>query len=365
MEELVRPEAARQADGSLDRLALLALAVLIVCLLQLPVTGAQGEERPAGVIDLHVDLSYQLNYKQRDLQRASGQYLASELLASGVEGVVLPLFVPHDVSKAGPRLQDFESSYQAMLSELKKTQPYSLPGAELPNRVRTWFSFEGVAPFAGASERIAQWVGRGAAVFGLVHTQDNVLATSAGKGPAARQVKGGLTAEGRVVAERVLQAGGVLDVSHASDAAAWELVRLSQRAGRPVVATHSNARAVTDHARNIPDDLGLAIARTGGVIGVNFHTPFLSSSGAASIDDVVRHVKHWVRVVGVEHVAIGSDFEGGIRAAKGLDDVRGFPALARALQKSGLSGQQVRQVFGLNALRVLCQHSRAPQTKCQ
>jgi membrane dipeptidase len=120
------------------------------------------------------------------------------------------------------------------------------------------------------------------------------------------------------------------------------------------------------HARNLPDDLALAIAKTGGVIGVNFHAPFLSPNAQAGIPDVVRHIRHWVSLLGVNHVAIGSDFEGDIRPAQELGDVRGFPKLAQALLASGFSRAEVSGMFGLNALRVLCDGKRgAKAPPCQ
>jgi membrane dipeptidase len=106
--------------------------------------------------------------------------------------------------------------------------------------------------------------------------------------------------------------------------------------------------------RNL-DDAGLrAIAASGGVIGVNFHSPFLVRGRRAKLDDVVRHVLHLVRVAGVEHVAIGSDFEGDIRPPEDLPDVSGLPRLAVALGRAGLSDTAIARIFSLNALRVLC-----------
>jgi membrane dipeptidase len=332
-----------------------ALAFASLALCRFPVQGAQGAARPVGVVDLHVDLSYQINYKNKDLVAGSGQYLANELLRSGVEGVVLPLYIPRDVARDGPRLVDLERSYQAMVSALAKTQPYQLPGCSLPARVRTWFSFEGSAPFADPTVNVDQWLQRGAALFGLVHTYDNALATSAGKTANPPPLKTGLTAQGRRFVQRLLERRAVVDVSHASDATAHEVIALAEQAQVPVVASHSNARALANHARNLSDDLLQGIARTGGVVGINFHSPFLiRTGGEAALSDVVKHVRYVVSKVGVEHVAIGSDFEGDINAARELHDVRGFPRLAQALEASGLSNQEVRQIMGLNALRVLC-----------
>jgi membrane dipeptidase len=333
--------------------ATLAFSSLALC--RFPMQGAQGVERPIGVIDLHVDLSYQLNYQKKTIAAGSGQYLAKELLNSGVAGVVLPLYIPREVSPQGPRLRDLEQSYQAMVEALGKQQPYALPGAALPGRVRTWFSFEGSAPFADPNVDVDQWLTRGVALFGLLHTYDNVLGTSAGKAATAPAVSHGLTTQGRDLVQRLLQRKALVDVSHASDATARDVIALAEQAHVPVVASHSNARALANHARNLSDELSSAIARTGGVIGVNFHSPFLTRSHArATLDDVVKHVRYLVGKVGVEHVAIGSDFEGDINAPQELKDVRGFPKLVQALQASGLSNQDVRKIMGLNALRVLC-----------
>jgi membrane dipeptidase len=339
----------------LHRALLGAVGFSSLALCRFPVQGAQGVERPIGVVDLHVDLSYQINYKNKELAGGSGQYLVNELLSSGVEGVVLPLYIPRDVAPEGPRLADLERSHQAMVVALAKTKPYQLPGCSLPDRVRTWFSFEGSAPFADPTVNLDEWLQRGAALFGLVHTYDNALASSSGKTANPPKGQAGLTASGRQLVQRLLRRGALVDVSHASDATAAQVIALAEEAKVPVVASHSNARALANHARNLSDELLQGIARTGGVVGINFHSPFLiRTGGEAALSDVVKHVRYVVNKIGVQHVAIGSDFEGDIKPARDLHDVRGFPKLAQALQASGLSKQDVRQIMGLNALRVLC-----------
>jgi membrane dipeptidase len=124
---------------------------------------------------------------------------------------------------------------------------------------------------------------------------------------------------------------------------------------RPVVATHSNARALAPHARNLTDAQLRAIARRGGVVGINFHAPFLlGRAGSAHVSDVVRHIRHVVRTAGIDVAAIGSDFEGGIRPPAELTDVRGFPTLAAALLEDGFSQAEVRKILSGNAHRLLC-----------
>lgn len=332
------------------------LALGLVWLARLPVAGAKPRPRPIGVVDLHVDLSYEVNYKGKSFVRGSGQYIADELERSGVVGVVLPLYIPRDVSPSGPRMIDLESSYRRVFDLLGRTPPYALPGCTRQKRpVQTWLAFEGAAPLATDPGAITEWIARGVRLVGLVHTYDNALATSSGPRP---QSKSGLTARGRRIAARVLRAGALLDVSHASDAATRDLISMSRAAGVPAVATHSDARALSPNPRNLTNAQIRAIARTGGVIGVNFHSPFLVAHRAAKLSDVVREVRYMVRVAGIDHVAIGSDFEGGIRPPRALSNVTGFPRLARALLAAGLARSDVKKIFHENALRVLCgQHA--------
>jgi membrane dipeptidase len=156
--------------------------------------------------------------------------------------------------------------------------------------------------------------------------------------------------------EIVYRLSGVVDVSHASDQATDDALIIARSMGRPLVATHSNARALAPHPRNLTDAQIRGIAASGGVVGINFHQPFLAEAPGkgANLSDVVRQVKHIRQVGGIDVVAIGSDFEGGISPVPELSDASRFPVLHRALRAAGFSAQEVRKVFSQNALRVLC-----------
>lgn len=330
-----------------------AAAVLLASVLvPLPLAGAEAARHPVPVIDLHVDLSYQHHYKRRSFARGTGQYPATELARAGVAGLVLPLYVPRKVSPEGPRLVDLQRSYQGVLAALRESPVYAPPGCGEPGgKVRTWLAFEGAAPLAQDPSSVSSWAARGVRLFGLVHTYNNALAGSSGD---AQGEALGLTEAGREVVQRVHAAGALVDVSHASDRAVDEVVAAAKRDGAPVVATHSNARALADHPRNLTDSQLRAIASTGGVVGVNFHGPFLARGRAATLTDVVRHIRHIIRVAGPEHVALGSDFEGDIRPPPELRSAKDFPRLARALEDDGLSRDQIERVFHANARRLLC-----------
>ena len=302
-------------------------------------------------VDLHVDLPYQLGFHQKPLRQGTGQASLALLQSGNVSGVVLPLFIPRDVSPSGPRAEDLEASYLRVLEQLFGGEGLELPGCGQQRGIRTWLSFEGAGPLADAPEALDAWVARGVRIVGLVHTEHNALASSSGD---ARPADYGLTDAGRRLVRRAHALGVAVDVSHASDRAVSDVLALAHETSGVVVATHSNARALADHPRNLRDAQLRGIAATGGVIGLNFHAPFVVRGRPATLADVVRQATYLVKVAGVDHVALGADFEGGIRPAQGLEDASHFPDLAKALLKAGLSEAAVHKLFSENALRVLC-----------
>jgi membrane dipeptidase len=334
---------------------MLKLRSVLALLLGAAAPSAASAERMFQAVDLHVDLPYQLGFHGRPLLRGTGQASLAALRAGGVSGLVLPLFVPRDVSPNGPRAVDLEQAYLRVLAALQEGGGLELPGCGERPGIRTWLSFEGAGPLADAPESLDAWVARGVRIVGLVHTEHNALASSSGDAPPADF---GLTEAGRLLVRRAHALGVAVDVSHASDRAVAEVLALARETGGVVVATHSNARRLADHPRNLTDEQLRGIAASGGIIGLNFHSPFVVRGRPATLADVVRQALYLVKVAGVEHVALGSDFEGGIRPALGLHDAAHFPDLARALLAAGLGESAVQKLFSENALRVLC-----PSTK--
>lgn len=321
----------------------------------------EAEEGVPGVIDLHVDLPYRTFYKKRPFALGSGQFSVESVIRGGVSGVVLPLYVPADAEPGGRSRYQFEASYSHVYSQVLKTKPYSLPGCSIGRAggekrfLSTWLAFEGSEPLGADELEIRKWILRGVRVFGLVHSVSNQFAATSGRGGTLPD-DFGLTPEGAKFVEVVYKLGGVIDVSHASERATDEALAIARRLGRPLVATHSNARALAPHPRNLTDAQIRGIAASGGVIGVNFHQPFLAAApgAGAGLSDVVRQVEHIRKVGGLGVVGIGSDFEGGISSVPELSDASRFPILNGALRAAGFSPEEVRRVFSLNARRVLC-----------
>lgn len=341
---------ARSRRPTVGFVAVLALTAALLA--RLPARGAETEGRVVAFVDLHADLSYQHVYRGKPFAEGSGQYPARELLRAGVLGVVLPLFVPKDASPGGPRLSDLEHSYRRVFDALIGTPPYALPGCRsAAGTVKTWLAFEGAGQLGDRPGQLVAWVARGVRSVGLVHTQNNALATSSAQ---AQSEDRGLTPAGLRLVREAHALGVSVDVSHASRATLRDVVARARVDGVPVIATHSNARALAEHPRNLDDEELRSIAATGGVVGVNFHSAFLARGRPAKIADVVDQIRYLVRRIGSEHVALGSDFEGGIRPPPGLQDIRALPVLSERLERSGLSRKQVEQIFAKNALRILC-----------
>ena len=165
----------------------------------------------------------------------------------------------------------------------------------------------------------------------------------------ARSTTVGLSDFGKQVVNRLDSLGVLIDVSHVGIKTIEDILTTSKN---PIIASHSGARAVYDHYRNLNDDQIVAIANSGGVIGVVFYYPFLSGS-SKSITQVVDHIDYIKNLVGIDHVGLGSDFDGiGNSVITGLEDVSKFPNLTIELLKKGYSRSDIEKILSGNVMRV-------------
>jgi membrane dipeptidase len=163
-------------------------------------------------------------------------------------------------------------------------------------------------------------------------------------GSAHGVVKGGLTPAGRVLLSRMESAGIVMDVAHVSSATIDDVLSL---ASRPVVASHTGVRAAVPGVRNLPDDQVRGVAATGGLVGIGFWPVACGGEDAAAI---ARSIVAAIGLAGVEHVGLGSDFDGAVPTPF---DASGMPLVTEALLAEGLSDADIAAVMGGNAVRVL------------
>lgn len=158
----------------------------------------------------------------------------------------------------------------------------------------------------------------------------------------------GLSEFGKQVIRTLDSLGVIIDVSHTGIKTIKDVLSLTKN---PIIASHSGARALRNHYRNLYDYQIKDIASSGGVIGVVFYPPFLSA-GNTNITTVVNHIDYIVKVAGIDHVAIGSDFDGIERTVTGLENVTKFPELTLELLRRGYSITEIRKILGENFLRV-------------
>ncbi len=187
--------------------------------------------------------------------------------------------------------------------------------------------------------------------IGLTWSRSNIFCEGVGEQNRER----GLTYLGKELVRRCNQIGILVDVSHLNVAGFWDVLETSSV---PIVASHSNARAICNHERNLYDDQIRALARNGGLMGINFARQFLvegaKEASDVSLDQMVDHVDHIVNLVGIDHVALGSDYDGA-GMPEALYDAAQTPVLIQALRDRGYDDESIQKFGRDNWLRVLKQ----------
>ena len=234
---------------------------------------------------------------------------------------------------------------------------------------------------------LRQYYDLGARYMTLTHFANTPWADSATDAP----LHGGLTPFGKEVVREMNRLGMLVDLSHVSPEVMRQALAVSEA---PVIFSHSSARALDDHPRDVPDDVLALVAKNGGVVMVNFYPPFVSekrrqweaakagekarlevlfvgqpdkakaglaawetahAKPAVGLADVADHFDHVRKVAGVDHVGVGSDFDGIPEAPVGLDGVDKYPALLAELARRGWSDEDLAKVAGANVLRVMAE----------
>lgn len=194
-------------------------------------------------------------------------------------------------------------------------------------------------------DNVDRFRSRGVAYMTLCHNGDNDICDS----HKGNHEHNGLSEFGKRVVERMNRVGMMVDLSHASEKSFWDALECSSK---PIICSHSSSRALCDHTRNLTDEQMRALARSGGVAQVCMYGGFLNKKEEdATVNDAVRHIMHMIDVMGVDHVGIGSDFDGG-GGIPGLEDASWFVSLTGRLMAQGLTDEQLSLLWGGNFLRV-------------
>ena len=204
------------------------------------------------------------------------------------------------------------------------------------------FTIEGPAGFDFDVERLEELYKMGFRITSLGWNEKNVLTGSNVTG-------GGLTDLGRVYVKEAQRLGMIIDVSHISDEAFWDIIDITQA---PIVATHSNSRAVCNHSRNLTDDMFRAICSTGGVAGFNQYDAVVGD--APDLHTASRHFLHFMELdPDGKHIALGGDLDGCNYMPKGFEGIQSYPDLADVLLDCGFSENNLYDIYWNNALRVM------------
>ena len=193
---------------------------------------------------------------------------------------------------------------------------------------------------------VQKFADMGVTYITLSHNGDNDICDAAVR---SKKEHNGLSEYGKEVVREMNRLGIMVDISHTSEKTSFDVLEVSQY---PIIASHSSAKALCDHPRNISDKLMRAIADKGGVIQVCLYSGFLKKGGKATVKDAVNHIDHIVKTVGIDHVGIGSDFDGG-GELKDLKAVNEMPRITIELLRRGYSEEDIAKIWGGNLLRVM------------
>ena len=203
-------------------------------------------------------------------------------------------------------------------------------------------TIEGTAGFGYDPELLPDLQAIGFRISSLGWNESNPLAGSHVTGE-------GLSDQGRAYVKNCQKLGILVDVSHLSDAGFWDIMKITEA---PIVATHSNSRAVCDHSRNLTDDMFKAICETGGVAGINQYAAFLGEN--PTLDTVCDHVLHYLELDPTgKHIALGGDLDGMDKMAEGFEGIESYPALAERLLKRGVGEDTLMDIYWNNAVGVM------------
>lgn len=301
--------------------------------------------------DAHCDTVSRCMAAGEGLYENSGHIDLHRGLAFSAYAQVFALFFNSARSSGGRCLHMAEKQHAFLLSELDKNAAFAafcrttadVQRAQEQHRVAALLGIEGGELLDCEPDNIETAAAWGARYVTLTWNHANALS-----GSNREQSERGLTDLGRVFA-RELYANGILpDVSHLSDLGFWDLVELGLG---PVIATHSNSRAICPHPRNLTDDMFRAIVETGGAAGLNLYSEFVGGEDGSS-ESLLRHVDHLLSLGGEDALCIGADMDGCDMLTGGLAGLQSLPALAETFLAHGFDCPLLDKLFYGNWMRV-------------
>ncbi len=350
------------------------------------------------IVDTHLDVPGRLRERAEDISVSlpDGEFDYPRAKAGGLDAPFMSIYVSPSLENNGAK--NYATGLIDMVEKFTRDWPDKFAPARSPADVRSNFraglislpmGIENGAPIEGNLVNLKYFYDRGIRYITLAHAKNNHISDASFDN---ERKWNGLSPFGREVVAEMNRLGIMIDVSHISDSAFFQVIRLTKA---PVIASHSSCRYFTPGwERNMSDEMIRALAANGGVIQINFASMFLNGDlqkkwvkewddedtflaktklastdsaavawvrryreehgiGYADMSDVVAHIDHVVELVGPEHVGFGSDFDGaGDSFPIGLKDVADYPNLIYELLKRGYSEEDIKNICGENLLRV-------------
>jgi membrane dipeptidase len=351
------------------------------------------------IVDTHIDTPFRLAMSAADVSQATdGDFDYPRAVAGGLNVPFMSIYTPAELEAKGESRQAAEHLID-IVEKIADDHPDKFAIATRVADVRRHFEaglislplgMENGSPIDGDLRNLEHFYNRGIRYLSLSHGSNNHLSDSSYDDSREWH---GISEFGAEVIAEMNRLGIIVDVSHVSDDAFWQIMEITET---PVIASHSSARHFTPgFERNIDDDMIVAVAENGGVVHINFGSTFINQAAReygtammaagksyleehpelsetylyreypriyaeehgplpyASLDDVLDHFDHIVNLVGIDHVGIGSDYNGvGDTLPIGLKDVSSYPNLVAGLLRRGYSEEDIRKILGENLLRV-------------
>ncbi len=344
------------------------------------------------LIDTHIDVPYRLQEHWEDVTQATakGEFDYPRAKQGGLNAPFMSVYIPASYEKTGGGellANQLIDSMEALVGRASDKFAMAYRSDDLAaqfkqGKISLALGMENGTPINGKLENLRHFYQRGIRYVTLAHSESNHIADSSYD---LRRPHKGLSPFGEQVVAEMNKLGMMIDISHVSDAAFYKVLSLTKA---PVIASHSSLRAfVPGFERNMDDKMIQALAKNGGVIQINFGSSFVISQANqwglqfkaaakaagksqddaayraeylqkhpypfANVETVLKHIDHVVKLVGIDHVGIGSDFDGvGDSLPDGLKDVSMYPNLIEGLLKRGYSEADIVKIMSGNLLRV-------------
>lgn len=338
--------------------------------------------REAIVIDTHNDITSPMADEGYDLgprdKSGKTQTDIPRMKEGGLDAEFFAIYVAADYAKKGGAARRALEMIDGVYEQARR-HPDALEMAYTSDDIRriakngkiaALMGIEGGHAIEDSLSALRMFYKLGVRYMTLTHTNTNNWADSAGGiGNPPEKRHNGLSDFGKEVVREMNRLGMMVDISHVSDDTFRSCIEVSKA---PLIASHSSARALTNVPRNMTDDMIKAVANHGGVVMVNFYNGFINTEYAkpgmpmptkaaetATLDMLLQHFEHIIKVAGIDHVGIGSDFDGVEgKLPPGMEDISKLPNITYELLKRGHSEADVKKVLGENLLRTMAEVER-------